>query len=111
MDKDSENKFRLRLQTELRALSDAEDSAKDSRATVELDQSAVGRLSRMDALQAQAMAKASSRRRLAASRKIEAALRRIDKSEFGYCTDCGNAIALARLELDPSVATCVECAP
>ncbi len=75
-----------------------------------LDQSAVGRLSRMDALQAQAMAKATSTRRAQRRRRIAAALSRMDDGDFGYCTDCGEDIAPARLDLDPTVPSCIACA-
>ncbi|MCY4460108.1 MAG: TraR/DksA family transcriptional regulator [Albidovulum sp.] len=111
MDKDSENILRKRLEAELQAILNDEQSSKESRSVVKLDQTAIGRLSRMDSLQAQAMALASSRRRHNALKKIRAALQRCEDSEFGYCTNCGNPIAQARLEFDPSVATCIECAP
>jgi len=81
----------------------------EGRKTVELDQQAVGRLSRMDALQSQAMAQATAARRAAEVRRIEAALRRIDEGEFGYCTDCGEEISRARLDLDPAVPRCIGC--
>ena len=77
--------------------------------TVELDQQAVGRLSRMDALQNQAMAQAQARRRQAERAKIHAALKRIETGEYGYCTDCGEDIAPARLAADPAIALCAEC--
>ena len=92
---------------ELRTLSD---STQDSREPVELDQSKVGRLSRMDALQGQAMALESERRRTAELQRIEAALKRLDGSDYGYCVRCDEEIAPARLELDPAVATCIRCA-
>ncbi|MBX7458585.1 TraR/DksA C4-type zinc finger protein [Qipengyuania sp. 1NDH17] len=90
---------------------EAEDAANaDSRDTVELRQDSVGRLSRMDALQQQAMAQATARRRVAERARIEAALARLDEGEWGWCTACGNEIAEKRLAHDPSVARCVECA-
>ena len=82
----------------------------ESAAVVELDQSKVGRLSRMDALQAQAMAKASSNRRQATLVKITAALKRIDEDEFGLCRSCEEAINPKRLEFDPTAIYCIECA-
>lgn len=78
--------------------------------TVELDQQSVGRLSRIDALQQQAMAKAQQARRAGAERRIRAALARIDEGEFGYCTECGEEISPKRLDLDPTVPTCINCA-
>ena len=90
---------------------EAEDAANaDSRDTVELQQDAVGRLSRMDAMQQQAMAQATERRRSSERARITAALERIDEGEWGYCLKCGEEIAEKRLRHDPSVANCVKCA-
>lgn len=97
----------LARRAELRQISD---SARDSRKPVELDQSKVGRLSRMDAMQDQAMAQESERRRAGELQRIEAALERLKSGDYGYCLSCDEAIAPARLELDPAVATCVNCA-
>ena len=97
----------LNRRAELRTLSA---STQDSREPVELDQSKVGRLSRMDALQGQAMALESERRRTAELQRIEAALKRLDGGDYGYCIKCDEEIAPARLELDPAVATCIRCA-
>ena len=110
MDEARVAEFRKRLEAELDAL-DAEDAlGADGQKTVELDQTSVGRLSRMDALQGQAMAKATSARRAARRQRIAAAFQRMDEGEFGYCTDCGQEIAPARLDLDPTVPTCITCA-
>ncbi|NNJ90079.1 MAG: TraR/DksA family transcriptional regulator [Gammaproteobacteria bacterium] len=78
--------------------------------TVELDQCKVGRLSRMDALQGQQMALESERRRKLQLQKIEAALKRIEKNDFGYCFTCGKDIAFQRLQADPTHTKCIECA-
>ena len=86
-----------------------EDSA-EWRAPVELDQQSVGRLSRMDAMQQQAMSDAEARRRQTDLNRIEAALARIEEGEFGWCLECGEAIALKRLEVDPMATLCVGCA-
>jgi len=77
---------------------------------VELDQAKVGRLSRMDAMQAQEMAKASSQRREQMLQQITVALARIDNDEFGYCRDCDELIPNKRLEFDPTATRCVDCA-
>ena len=99
-----------RLIDELAAL-DAEDGLGEAdQATVTLDQQSVGRLSRMDALQRQAMAQATARRREAQRQKIAAALARIEDGEYGYCSECGEEISPGRLEADPAIPTCVSCA-
>ena len=82
----------------------------ESRQAVELDQSKVGRLSRMDALQQQEMAKASEQQRLFAIQRIDAALQRLDEDEFGYCIECGEEISARRLEVDPATPRCIDCA-
>ena len=82
----------------------------ESAAVVELDQARVGRLSRMDAMQAQAMAQASGERRAALLREIDAALRRIELGEFGFCESCGEQINPKRLEIDPTSRLCITCA-
>lgn len=82
----------------------------DQRGPVELDQSRVGRLSRMDALQAQAMSKATETRRLQELKRIEAALSRLDQGDFGFCVTCGEDISPARLVNDPTTPVCVDCA-
>ncbi|MBW4710296.1 TraR/DksA C4-type zinc finger protein [Roseobacter sp. YSTF-M11] len=100
---------RTALNDRLKSL-DAEDAAGlDGQKTVTLDQQAVGRLSRMDALQNQAMAQAQARRRQVERQKIAAALVRLDAGDYGYCTDCGEEIAPARLAADPAIARCLEC--
>ena len=82
----------------------------DSRRPVELDQQSVGRLSRMDAIQQQAMAFASQGRRQHDIRLITQALTRMATDDYGYCGTCGEPIAFRRLQLDPTLALCIECA-
>lgn len=82
----------------------------EARAPVALDQQSVGRVSRVDALQQQAMAKAQEQHRATELVRIEQALRRIDEGEFGFCADCGEDIAVKRLEVDPSARLCISCA-
>ena len=110
MDADTLAAYRARLEADLAALDAEDDLGADGQKTVELDQQSVGRLSRMDALQGQAMAKATQARRAASRTRIRAAFARMDEGEFGYCTECGEEIAPARLELDPTVPTCISCA-
>ncbi|MCK0148804.1 TraR/DksA family transcriptional regulator [Marivita sp. S6314] len=83
---------------------------KDSQAVVSLDQQAVGRLSRQDALLSQSMAKATQASRDAMRVSLKRALQRLDDGEFGYCDDCGDEIAQKRLELDPTASRCISCA-
>ena len=97
----------LDLRAELEAVAETGD---ESAGVVELDQARVGRLSRMDAMQAQAMAASSKQRRDQKLRQIAAALRRIDDDEYGFCQSCDEPINPKRLEFDPTVRFCIDCA-
>jgi len=101
---------RAALEAERADLLSASDEAKGERAPVALDQQSVGRLSRMDAMQVQAMAKAVDERRQARLRLIDMALKRLDSGDYGYCVNCEEPIPAKRLAIDPAVARCVECA-
>ena len=92
------------------ALLKAQETGDQAEQTVELDQTRMGRLSRMDAMQAQAMSKETGRRRRQKLLQIDVALKRIEENDFGYCQDCGEDIAPARLEADPTVLLCISCA-
>ena len=84
--------------------------SRESREAVELDQTRQGRLSRQDAMMQQEMAKASERNRQIELQKIDAALKRIESGDFGYCVKCDEPIAKKRLDLDPSISICIDCA-
>ncbi len=109
MEQDQLDTFR---QTLISLRNDIKQLIKDSSeaaGTVTLDQSKVGRLSRMDALQAQQMAQEMARRRQIQLQKIDSALRRMDSREYGYCLNCDEEIAVARLEFDPASTRCINC--
>ena len=102
--------FRQQLLSLRSALQEMDETYKETGATVELDQTRVGRLSRMDAMQAQQMALESSRRRQHQLLKIEGALSRIKSDEYGYCFVCGEEIVTQRLAADPTSTRCIACA-
>ena len=101
---------RKELERERAELLAVRESSADDRRPVELDQQSVGRLSRMDAMQVQAMAQAVEVRRKGRLQRIEAALKRLDEGEFGYCADCGEDIPMKRLAVDLTLTHCVDCA-
>jgi DnaK suppressor protein len=103
-------KFRRMLLQRRQELLSVKEAAEGAAETVELDQTRVGRLSRMDALQLQAMSLENKRRRELALKRISAALSRVNEDEYGYCVNCGNEIAQNRLEVDPAAPLCIACA-
>lgn len=88
------------------ALQEAEAAAQ----TVELDQTRLGRLSRMDAMQGQEMAKAASQRMQRELTVLNAAVLRLEELNFGDCEACSEPIAYARLLFSPGVRLCIACA-
>jgi len=110
MDNALENAFRVNILQRLKDLAEEDARGQESQSVVSLDQQAVGRLSRQDALLSQSMAKATQARRQTQRVGLSAALKRLDENEFGYCVDCGDDILRERLEFDPSVTRCISCA-
>ncbi len=106
----TQDKHRLKLEALQRILQEVQSSGEQAAQTVELDQARVGRLSRMDAIQAQAISIATNSRRETELRRIAAALQRIADGEYGYCLSCGEPVAPGRLEIDPAASLCIECA-
>ena len=102
--------LKARLIEERTALLEVAETAREAAQPVELDQTRVGRVSRMDAMQAQAMAKESGRRRQIALQRIDSALQRIEDGEYGYCAACDEPISASRLEVDPGALLCIDCA-
>ena len=105
-----EKAFFKQLEAKKLALESLIISAKSSANAVELDQAKIGRLSRMDAIQRQAMAIETERRRKLDLRRVEAAIERLKSGDFGYCITCDEKIPSKRLKFDPACTTCIKCA-
>ena len=104
------NHFRQRLETLCAELRGINEKACESTKPVQLDQASVGRLSRIDALQMQAMALETQRRRQTQLKLVEAALKRITSGEYGICIACEEDINPRRLEFDLTASLCIDCA-
>jgi len=102
--------IRDKLETRRRLLGQLISDHQEEARPVELDQTRVGRVSRIEAIQDQEMAKETGRRRESEVGRIDAALQRIVDGDYGYCQACGEEIAVGRLELDPTVSVCIDCA-
>ena len=103
-------KFKSLLEKRQQDLLSIVESNRRAAETVELDQTKVGRLSRMDSLQSQAMSVATQQRIDREIKNIQSALKRIESGHYGYCEECADEIAPARLEIDPAVELCIKCA-
>lgn len=97
----------LRRKAELENLSAI---SSGSRKAVELDQTSVGRVSRIDAIQQQALALATERNRERDLNRIASSLARLDEGTYGACIVCGEDISPKRLAFDPATPNCIDCA-
>ena len=109
MEQNQINAFRQTLISLREEIKKLEDTSREAAGTVALDQSKVGRLSRIDALQAQQMAQETARRRQLQLQKIDRALSRMNTGDYGYCLMCGEEIGAARLNFDPASTRCTGC--
>lgn len=110
MDDEQLNKFKKQLEERRNQLNALASTNEESVETVELDQTRQGRLTRMDALQGQAMSLAAKNRRLKELKEIGEALERIESGDYGYCQNCGNEIAVDRLQINLTADYCIHCA-
>jgi DnaK suppressor protein len=109
MEKKQLDHFRLSLISSKDEIEQISKTNTEAAGTVTLDQSMMGRLSRMDALQGQQMAQETTRRRKIQLQKIDSALRRMDAGSYGHCLLCGDEIETARLEFDSASTRCRGC--
>lgn len=89
-------------------LEDLLESSSDSSRVVDLDQP-IGRLSRMDALQQQAMAKAGSEGMKKRLLQVESALQALRQERYGECRKCEEPIGYPRLKANPETPLCIDC--
>jgi len=104
------NSFKKLLEERLAAIQAGGAEQQQEGTPVELDQAKVGRLSRMDAMQQQAMAQATARRAEVELQRIRTALGRLRSGNYGYCVKCEEEIAEGRLRVDPAALVCIDCA-
>jgi DnaK suppressor protein len=109
MTQDQTDFFRTLLLRDLAETRRLSEEQAESVATVELDQARVGRLSRMDALQQQAVATSLRKRLPVRLRRLEAALDRLETGRFGQCCQCDAPIPAGRLKVDAAAPFCADC--
>lgn len=98
------------LMSELLRLERSMDATEQASEVVELDQTAVGRLSRMNSLQNQSMAKSLKEREAVKLALLVDALKRIEQGTYGLCLKCGGPVSFGRLSVFPESRECARCA-
>lgn len=110
MSEEELQRFRALLEDLLARLKASEGDLNEAAQPVELDQTRMGRLSRVDAIQTRALAADAVRGNKDKQERADAALARLETGTYGRCTRCGELIALERLEFDPTITLCIACA-
>lgn len=82
----------------------------EAAAPVELDQTTVGRLSRMDSLQSQGLSRSLQEREEMKLVLLREALGRLERGSYGLCVTCGGEIPFERLYVFPEAPGCTSCA-
>jgi RNA polymerase-binding transcription factor len=106
---DQTDELRAELDRQLTKLLKSMESTKAALEPVLLDQTAVGRLSRMDLLQNQGLTKNLAEREQVKLAQIQQALERMEQGSYGVCTECGAAVPFERLFVFPEAPTCAGC--
>lgn len=101
--------LRTELQSELARLDRTMESSREAAKPVALDQTSVGRVSRIDALQNQAMSVDLHARNEARRAQIVDALERIESGTYGVCARCDQPIPYGRLLVFPEARLCAAC--
>lgn len=73
-------------------------------------ENAIGRISRMDAINNKSVSEASLRQSKEKLSKLNRAIAKIDEPDFGICIQCKQSIPIGRIMLVPQTAKCVHCA-
>jgi len=72
-------------------------------------ENAIGRISRMDAIQNKSVTEAALRKTREKLENLEYALTEVDEEDFGLCIKCKQPIPLGRILIMPQSRTCVSC--
>ncbi len=71
---------------------------------------AIGRVSRMDAINNKSVAEASLRQANNKLKSLQRVLSQLDSDEFGICLKCKKPIPIGRILIRPESLLCVNCA-
>jgi DnaK suppressor protein len=93
----------------LRTLSKLERNVNKVAKPADLDQTSIGRLSRIEALQMQGMTQGLQEREQVQLAQVTDALRRIEQGTYGACVECGVTIQFERLLVFPETPSCTTC--
>lgn len=109
MENDQKAKLEESIKEKLKAIEEDIASYRELARPVSPD-NAIGRLTRMEAINSKSINEAALAKAEVTKLKLERALARIDDPDFGFCRECDEPIPPARLMILPETDLCVQCA-
>ncbi len=109
MKKDDKADLKKNIEARISALKDDIASYKQLTKPVSPD-SAIGRLTRMEAINSKSINEAALNKSKDTLTKLERALVKIESDDYGFCRECDEPIPSARLMILPETELCVQCA-
>ncbi len=109
MNKEEKMQLRNKIIAETESLEESIKSLEETSKPVPPD-NAIGRLTRMEAINAKSISEASLNAARTKLAKLNRAMTRLDDPEFGMCVLCEEQIPLGRIMLLPETTVCVRCA-
>lgn len=109
MNKDQNQEIKKRIFEELKKTEEAILDYKESTKPIS-PENAIGRVSRMDAINNKSVVEAALRKAEEKLNKLKLVLNKVDDTDFGICIRCGEPIPIGRVLLMPQSRNCVRCA-
>jgi len=105
---ENKNVLRLKLQEKLLVLEDDIKSYRELTKPIS-PENAIGRISRMDAINNKSVNEAALRNSLNKRTLLENALKLLPSTSFGLCRQCGREIEIEKLMAFPESVRCIKC--
>ena len=109
MNKEEKQEVKKRIQSEMKKTQLSIDDYKELTKPIS-PENAIGRVSRMDAINNKSVVEAALRKAKEKYRKLKLVLDKVGDSDFGLCLHCGNPIPIGRILLMPQSRLCMNCA-
>ena len=104
----NKTEVKLKIETEIQKTEKQISEYKELTRPIE-PENAIGRISRMDAINNKSVTEAALRNSKEKLWKLNIALSKIDDKDFGQCIKCNQPIPLGRILIMPEARTCVNC--
>ena len=104
----NKQEIKTRIETEIRKTELQIEEYKELTRPIE-PENAIGRISRMDAINNKSVTEAALRKARTKLEKLRIVLQKVNDEDFGICLKCIEAIPVGRILIMPQSQTCVKC--